>query len=81
MSSDKQALILHNDNNEINKLAFVAHQLAGAAQMFGFVELNQAAKELEAIIKQELAMAKPNHSLIDELTHCLVDEIQLIEQQ
>jgi signal transduction histidine kinase/DNA-binding response OmpR family regulator len=81
LSNDKQALTLHSDNDDIKKLAHVAHQLAGAAQMFGFVELNQAAKDLETIIKKELTIAKPNYPLIYELTHCLVDEIQLIEQQ
>ncbi len=49
--------------------------------MFGFAELNQAAKELETIIKKESMSDEPEHELIGELTHCLVDEINLIEQQ
>jgi len=79
LSNDKQELILYNDNNDIESIAFIAHRLAGAAQMFGFVELNQAAKELEAIINIELIKDKSNTLLISDLTHCLVDEISLIE--
>jgi len=76
---DKRELELYCDNADIAKLAQVAHRLAGAAQMFGFTELNQAAKELESIIKREALTDNPNHLLISELTHCLVDEINLIE--
>ena len=81
LSIDKRALILYSDNGDIKKIAYLAHRLAGAAQMFGFVELNQAAKELETIIKRESMTDKPAHLLIGELTHCLIDEINLIEQQ
>ncbi|KGJ91268.1 ATP-binding protein [Colwellia psychrerythraea] len=81
LSNDKRALLLFSDNNEIEKLAYLSHRLAGAAQMFGFNELNQAAKELEVIIKKELGTDKPNHLSINELAHCLVDEINVIEQQ
>jgi signal transduction histidine kinase/CheY-like chemotaxis protein/HPt (histidine-containing phosphotransfer) domain-containing protein len=81
LNNDKQNLIFYSDNNEIKKIASLAHQLAGAAQMFGFVELNQAAQELDTIAKRELMINKPNHLIISELTHCLVDEINLIEQQ
>jgi len=80
LSNDKRDLVLYSDK-DINKVASLAHRLAGAAQMFGFVELNQAAQELEAIIKKESIMDKPNHLIISELTHCLVDEINLVEQQ
>jgi signal transduction histidine kinase/CheY-like chemotaxis protein/tetratricopeptide (TPR) repeat protein/HPt (histidine-containing phosphotransfer) domain-containing protein len=81
VSDDKHQLVLYCDNNEISKLAQIAHRLAGAAQMFGFIELNQAAKELEGLIKRESIKDAPNHPLISELTHCLIDEINLIEQQ
>jgi len=81
ISADRQELELYCENEEITKLAQVAHRLAGAAQMFGFIELNQAAIELESIIKKEAVADKPNHHLISELTHCLVDEIKLIERQ
>ena len=81
LSNDKRDLILYSDNDDIKKISYLAHRLAGAAQMFGFVELNQAAKELETIIKRESMTDKPAHLLIGELTHCLIDEINLIEQQ
>ena len=81
LSKDKEDLVRYSDNADINKIASLAHRLAGAAQMFGFVELNQAAKELETIIKKESMKDKQAHDLISELTHCLVDEINLIEQQ
>ena len=81
LSKDKEALVRYSDNGDIKKIASLAHQLAGAAQMFGFVELNQAAKELETIIKKESMKDKQTNDLISELTHCLVDEINFIEQQ
>jgi len=81
ISDDKNVLLLYCDSDEITNIAQVAHRLAGAAQMFGFIELNQAAKELEGLIKRESIKDTPNHALISELTHCLVDEINLIEQQ
>ena len=81
LSNDKRDLVRYSDNDNIKNIASLAHRLAGAAQMFGFVELNQAAKELETIIKKESMTDKPEHLLIGELTHCLIDEINLIEQQ
>ena len=81
LSKDKEDLVRYHDNGDIQKIASLAHCLAGAAQMFGFVELNQAAKELETIIKKASMTDKPENELIGELTHCLVDEINLIEQQ
>lgn len=81
LSNDKQELIFYSEHHDIESIASLAHRLAGAAQMFGFVELNQAAKELEAIINIELIKGKPNNLLISELTHCLVDEISLIEPE
>jgi signal transduction histidine kinase/CheY-like chemotaxis protein/HPt (histidine-containing phosphotransfer) domain-containing protein len=80
LSNDKRDII-HYCDRDLNKVASLAHRLAGAAQMFGFVELNQAAQELEAIIKRESMTDEPNHLIISELTHCLVDEINLVEQQ
>ena len=81
LSKDKVELVQYCDKGDIKKIASLAHRLAGAAQMFGFVELNQAAKELETIIKKKSMTNKPEQELIGELTHCLVDEINLIEQQ
>jgi signal transduction histidine kinase/DNA-binding response OmpR family regulator len=81
LSNDKQDLVIYRDNDDIKNIAFLAHRLAGAAQMFGFVELNQAAQELETIIKKESMTDKSQNLIISELTHCLIDEINLIEQQ
>ncbi|TMM47752.1 ATP-binding protein [Colwellia ponticola] len=81
LSNDKRELILYRDNNDINKVAALAHRLAGAAQMFGFVELNQAASELELAIKKTTVIDEAAQLLISELMHCLIDEINLIEQQ
>ncbi len=81
LSKDKEELIRYRDKGDIKAIALLAHRLAGAAQMFGFIELNQAAKELETIIRKGSMTDKPAHDLIGELTHCLVDEINLIEHQ
>ncbi|TYK65413.1 response regulator [Colwellia echini] len=81
ISHDKQQISRCSIEGDIKSLAHYAHQLAGAAQMFGFSELNQAAKELEQLIKKELSVTSPNYLLINELTHCLIDEISLVEQQ
>jgi HPt (histidine-containing phosphotransfer) domain-containing protein len=79
LSNDKRDLVFYSDNDDLKNIASLAHRLAGAAQMFGFVELNQAAQELEAIIKKESMIDKANHLITSELIHCLVDEITLIE--
>ncbi|MCP4987985.1 MAG: response regulator [Colwellia sp.] len=80
IGKDKQELEYYCNNEDTKNLAQVAHRLAGAAQMFGFIELNQAAKELETTIKRAATASEPNQHLISELTHCLLDEINVIEQ-
>ena len=80
LAHDKQALIRSNNDRQLKQLATLAHRLSGAAQMFGFSELNQAAKKLETILKKELSSEQPNFKLISELTHCLIDEINLTVQ-
>jgi signal transduction histidine kinase/DNA-binding NarL/FixJ family response regulator len=79
LSNVKRDLVFYNE--DLKNIASLAHRLAGAAQMFGFVELNQAAQELEATIKKESMIDKANVLIIGELIHCLVDEITLIEQE
>jgi len=75
LSQDKCDISQSSNNKENSALAHAAHKIAGAAQMFGFAELSQSAIELEnAIKKQQL-------ELIDELTHCLLDEINLVQHQ
>ena len=79
LNNDKRDIILVSDKGDIKKLSNLAHKLAGASQMFGFPELNQAAKELEQLIKNELLTDNPNHKIISEFTHCLIDEINVVE--
>ena len=43
--------------------------------MFGFAELSQSATELECAIKKQKIDA------IDDLTHCLVDEITWVQHK
>jgi signal transduction histidine kinase/CheY-like chemotaxis protein/HPt (histidine-containing phosphotransfer) domain-containing protein len=72
LPQDKQELLDYSDNHEYKALAQSAHKISGAAQMFGFIEISQSAMELESAIK------KQNIEIVDELTHCLIDEINLI---
>jgi signal transduction histidine kinase/CheY-like chemotaxis protein len=80
LTHDKDELINANNDRQLTKLVTLSHRLSGAAQMFGFSELNQAAQELEAILKQELNSEQPDFNLISELTSCLVDEVNLTVQ-
>ncbi|MDO6507163.1 ATP-binding protein [Colwellia sp. 4_MG-2023] len=72
LSQDKQELIDYRHNNEYKALAKLAHKISGAAQMFGFIEISQSAMELESAIK------KQKLEIVDDLTHCLIDEINLV---
>jgi len=90
LSQDKQALIHCNKEKDFTALGKVSHSLAGAAQMFGFTELSQAAKELDLAVKvyqqknqvdhSQVVLAKDlDHvSVFDDLTCCLIDEINLV---
>lgn len=79
LAQDKRDLERYNNLSDTSSLMKIAHRLSGAAQMFGFIELNQAAQELEVIIKRELTKDEPNQQLISDLTHCLIDEISIVE--
>lgn len=81
VQQDKEKLALYSECFDMKGLTSVAHRLSGAAQMFGFTELSQAAKELENTLKSESLMDEPNQLLINDLTHCLSDEINLIQQK
>jgi CheY-like chemotaxis protein/HPt (histidine-containing phosphotransfer) domain-containing protein len=72
LPQDKQELLDYSHNHEYKALAQSAHKISGAAQMFGFREISQSAMELESAIK------KQNIEFVDDLTHCLIDEINLI---
>lgn len=50
---EQQDLILHINNDDLDKLAKLAHRIAGAAQMFGFSELSKYALALETTIKKK----------------------------
>ncbi len=80
LAEDKRDLIDFNDKFDFTSLLRITHRLSGAAQMFGFKELNQVAQELEVILKKELNTDAPDQRLISELTHCLIDEISIVEQ-
>lgn len=56
-------------------LSAATHKIAGAAQMFGFTELSQSAAELEQAIKKQYK------NDIDDLTHCLLDEITFVQHK
>lgn len=74
LSQDKRDILQYSDKKDNDSLARAAHKIAGAATMFGFVELSQSALELEHGIKLNEINA------VEELTHCLLDEISLIQQ-
>lgn len=51
---EQEDLILHLKNNDNEKLANLAHRIAGAGQMFGFTELSEKAIAVEYAIKHDL---------------------------
>ncbi len=75
LSQDKLEILRCSDSLEHGSLARAAHKIAGAAQMFGFAELSQSAIELDVAIK------KQNVAAITDLTHCLLDEINLVQNK
>jgi CheY-like chemotaxis protein len=75
LSKDKLDILKYGDVKDKHNLARAAHKIAGAAKMFGFAELSQSAFELECAIKKEQSI------IIDDLTHCLLDEISLIQRK
>jgi signal transduction histidine kinase/DNA-binding NarL/FixJ family response regulator len=75
LSQDKQDVLQYSDTGDNGSLVRTTHKIAGAAKMFGFAELSQSAFELECAIK------KGDICIIDDLTHCLLDEISLIQRK
>ena len=69
LSQDKQDILLYFNAGNHSGLARIAHKISGAAQMFGFPEISQSAVDLERVIKNNIVAS------IDDLTHCLLDEI------
>ncbi|MGL1957147.1 MAG: ATP-binding protein [Colwellia sp.] len=74
LTTDKKNIIDYQVSGDTENLAKASHRLAGAAQMFGFIEIAQSAAELESALKQHKT------ELVEDLTHCLLDEISLIEK-
>jgi len=71
LSKDSQDILAYSEQHDYVCLARVAHKLAGAAKMFGFAELSQSALELEIAIKNKQT------EKIDDLSYCLLDELNL----
>ncbi len=70
---EQQDLILHINNSEFEKLAYLAHRIAGAGQMFGFAALSHCALELEKVIK-----SNGQSTEINEHTQSLLNEIDQV---
>ena len=70
---EQQDLILHIKNNELTKLAELAHRIAGAAQMFGFSLVSVSAIKLEKHIKTDSSelISESAQSLLNEIDHVL----------
>jgi signal transduction histidine kinase/CheY-like chemotaxis protein len=70
---EQQDLIFHIKNNELDKLARLAHRIAGAAQMFGFSLVSVSAIKLEKSINtgnsQQISDAA--QSLLNDIDHVL----------
>ncbi|MFT5295330.1 MAG: signal transduction histidine kinase/DNA-binding response OmpR family regulator [Colwellia sp.] len=69
---EQQDLILHIKNNELTKLAKLAHRIAGAAQMFGFTLVSVSAIKLEKHIKTG------SSQLISDSAQSLLNEIDQV---
>jgi HPt (histidine-containing phosphotransfer) domain-containing protein len=69
---EQQDLILHIKNNELTKLAELAHRIAGAAQMFGFSLVSVSAIKLEKNINTG------SSELISESAQSLLNEIDQV---
>lgn len=73
LAQDKQDILRYSNNKDYEGLARAVHKISGAGKMFGFTEISQSASELETAIK------KDHVEYIDDLTHCLLDEMTLVE--
>jgi len=69
---EQQDIILHLTNRDFKLLGDLAHRIAGAAQMFGFVLLSEKAIQLESAIKNGTI------SKVGELTQSFLNEIDQI---
>jgi len=69
---EQQDLILHIKNNELDKLARLAHRIAGAAQMFGFSLVSVSA------IKLEKNISTGNSQKISDAAQSLLNDIDQV---
>ena len=69
---EQQDLVLHINNNDLEKLAKLSHRIAGAAQMFGFENLSKISLQLETVINNKHAAS------INEHTQELLNEIDQV---
>lgn len=72
LALEQQDMILHIKNNELKKLAELAHRIAGAAQMFGFSLVSTSAIQLEKHIKNG------SSELVNESAQNLLNEIDQV---
>jgi len=79
LSEDKKNIENANVNNDTLGLAKTAHHLAGAAHMFGFIELAQSATDLELFIKNNSLDNNKNSNLKNDLVYFLLDEINFVQ--
>jgi HPt (histidine-containing phosphotransfer) domain-containing protein len=63
---------MHITNNELDKLARLAHRIAGAAQMFGFSLVSVSA------IKLEKSINTGNSQQISDAAQCLLNDIDQV---
>ena len=70
---EQQDLILHINNDDLEKLARLSHRIAGAAQMFGFADLSKYALQLEIAIKKNQTKIVNAHAqdLLNEIDQVL----------
>lgn len=79
--ADKQDLLRCSVEHDIEKICQLAHRLSGAAQMFGFKEISQAAQALETTLKKGNLLGVHDNQVVVDLIECLVDEISVIERE
>ena len=72
LADEHKTLLFHQKNNDLDSIAKQTHQLAGAAQMFGFAKLADCA------IKVELAIKNNDVDNVESLTKALIDKLDNI---
>lgn len=75
LSQSKQEIVDYSNSNDNENLARATHKIAGAAKMFGFSELSQSAIEVDNAIKKQHIEA------VEDLIHCLLDEINFVQRK